>query len=60
MGVGRGFVDEQMPTWTLNYRMSEEPARARFSRWLAFMEAKSWDELYPINKEKFGTNKLFV
>ena len=60
MGLGRGFVDEQMPTWTLNYRMSEEPARARFSRWLAFMEAKSWDELYPINKEKFGTNKLFV
>jgi hypothetical protein len=57
MGIGRGFTDDRVPGFTLNYRMSEEPARARFSRWLAFMEAKSWDDLYPINKN--ANHKLF-
>jgi phenylpropionate dioxygenase-like ring-hydroxylating dioxygenase large terminal subunit len=50
MGIRRGHDDDRVPGFTLNFRMSEEPARARFSRWLAFMEAKSWDELYPVNK----------
>jgi 3-phenylpropionate/trans-cinnamate dioxygenase alpha subunit len=59
MGLGRGFTDERTPGFTLSFRMSEEPARARFSRWIAFMEAKNWDELYPINKSTFGKNKLF-
>jgi phenylpropionate dioxygenase-like ring-hydroxylating dioxygenase large terminal subunit len=49
-GLGRGRPDERVPGMVLDKRASEEPARARFSRWLAFMEAKSWDELYPVNK----------
>ncbi len=59
MGLGHSFEDDRVPGFTLNKTPSEEPARARFSRWLAFMEAKSWDELYPIDKSKFGTTKLF-
>jgi hypothetical protein len=50
MGLGHGFEDDRVPGFTLNKFPSEEPARARFSRWLAFMEAKSWDDLYPLNK----------
>jgi phenylpropionate dioxygenase-like ring-hydroxylating dioxygenase large terminal subunit len=59
MGIGRGIADERTPGWTLNFKQSEEPARARFSRWIAFMEAKSWDDLYPIKKATNGSNKLF-
>jgi len=50
MQMGHGQTDERAPGFTMGYHMSEEPARGRFSRWLAFMEAKSWDDLYPINK----------
>ena len=57
MGIGRSHKDDRMPTFSMKEGPSEEPARARFSRWLAFMEAKSWDDLYPINKT--GNNKLF-
>ena len=60
MQIGHGQTDERVPGFTLsNGRGSEEPARARFSRWLAFMEAKSWDDLYPIKKSANGDNKLF-
>ena len=52
MGRGHGHTDERMPGMTLNYRISEEPARARFRRWLDFMEAGSWDDLYPVKKKK--------
>ena len=51
MGLGHTQSDEQWPEVTLNYRISEEPARARFSRWLDFMEAGSWDDLYPVKKK---------
>ena len=34
----------------INGSYTEEAHRARFSRWLAFMEAESWDDLYPVNK----------
>ena len=57
MGIGHAYTDDRLPGFTLNAKSSEEPARARFSRWLAFMEAKSWDDLYPIKKD--GENKLF-
>jgi hypothetical protein len=36
--------------------MTEEAHRARFSRWLAFMEAKGWDELYPVKQSTAGNN----
>jgi hypothetical protein len=57
MGMRRGHTDDRVPGFALNDRMSEEPARARFSRWLAFMEAKSWDDLYPVNQHV--NHKLF-
>jgi hypothetical protein len=57
MRIRQGHTDDRVPGFTLNSRMSEEPARARFSRWLAFMEAKSWDDLYPVNKHV--NHKLF-
>ena len=38
------------PAWCINGSYTEEAHRARFSRWLAFMEAESWDDLYPVNK----------
>ena len=51
-GFGRGKVREDVPgVVVFNDNRTEEAHRARFSRWLAFMEAKSWDELYPIKKE---------
>ena len=36
--------------------MTEEVHRARFSRWLAFIEAKSWDDLYPVKQSTEGNN----
>jgi hypothetical protein len=51
MQFGHGHADGRVPGFTLSYHMSEEPVRARFSRWLAFMEAKSWDDLSPVNEQ---------
>ena len=51
MRLGHPQTDEQWPEVTLNYQISEEPARARFRRWLEFMEAGSWDELHPVKKK---------
>jgi hypothetical protein len=56
--LGRGHEDERLPGFMIGpTAVSEEPARARFSRWLAFMEAKSWDDLYPIKKD--ANHQLF-
>ncbi|GIS95896.1 MAG: hypothetical protein CM1200mP22_31330 [Dehalococcoidia bacterium] len=52
MGLGHSHPDEEWPGVTLNYRISEEPARARFRRWLEFMEASSWDDIHPVKKDK--------
>ncbi len=49
-GLGRGIESDQHPGVVFNGSHTEEAHRARFSRWLAFMEASSWDDLYPINK----------
>jgi hypothetical protein len=49
-GLGRGKEVECLTGFVLNDNRTEEAHRARFSRWLAFMEAKSWDDLYPVNK----------
>jgi hypothetical protein len=48
--IGQGFTDERVPGFILSDSPSEEGHRARFSRWLACMEARSWDDLYPVNK----------
>jgi phenylpropionate dioxygenase-like ring-hydroxylating dioxygenase large terminal subunit len=51
-GLGRGVQRNDIPgALVFNDSRTEEAHRARFSRWLAFMEAKSWDDLYPVNKE---------
>jgi phenylpropionate dioxygenase-like ring-hydroxylating dioxygenase large terminal subunit len=49
-GLGNGSERGQHPGLVFNGSHTEEAHRARFSRWLAFMEAGSWDELYPVNK----------
>jgi phenylpropionate dioxygenase-like ring-hydroxylating dioxygenase large terminal subunit len=49
-GLGRGKYDDRLPGVVFNGSYTEEAQRARFSRWLAFMEAGSWDDLYPVNK----------
>jgi phenylpropionate dioxygenase-like ring-hydroxylating dioxygenase large terminal subunit len=49
-GMGHGKYDDRLPGVIVNGSYTEEAQRARFSRWLAFMEAKSWADLYPINK----------
>jgi phenylpropionate dioxygenase-like ring-hydroxylating dioxygenase large terminal subunit len=56
MGAGHAFTDDRMPGMTLNYEVAEENQRSRLNRWLDFMEAKSWDELYPVKKSKNGRN----
>jgi phenylpropionate dioxygenase-like ring-hydroxylating dioxygenase large terminal subunit len=51
-GLGRGVHNTDYPgVLVFNDNRTEEAHRARFSRWLAFMEAKSWDDLYPINRD---------
>jgi len=48
-GKGHGRYDDRLPGVVINGTHTEEAHRARFSRWLAFMEAGSWDDLYPVN-----------
>jgi hypothetical protein len=51
-GLKRGVEREGFPgALVFNSSRTEESHRARFSRWLAFMEAKSWDDLYPVNRQ---------
>jgi hypothetical protein len=50
-GFGRATTNDDVPgVIVTNGSHTEESHRARFSRWLAFMEAGSWDDLYPVNK----------
>ena len=50
MGAGHAFLDEQQaPGMTLNYEVAEENQRSRLRRWLEFMEAGSWEDIYPVN-----------
>jgi hypothetical protein len=50
-GFGRAVRRDDLPgVVTFNGSHTEESHRARFSRWVAFMEAGSWDDLYPVNK----------
>ncbi len=49
-GMGREVEKEAIGALVFNTNRTEEAHRARFSRWLAFMEAGSWDDLYPVNQ----------
>jgi phenylpropionate dioxygenase-like ring-hydroxylating dioxygenase large terminal subunit len=54
-GLGNGVegvAGDGHPGLVFNGSHTEEAHRARFSRWLAFMEAGSWDDLYPVNQTK--------
>lgn len=51
MGLGHAFTDDRVPGITLNYPIAEENQRSRLRRWLEFMEAGSWDEIYPVRKQ---------
>jgi phenylpropionate dioxygenase-like ring-hydroxylating dioxygenase large terminal subunit len=53
MGLGHNQPDDRGLGMNLNNRTAEENQRARLNRWLDFMEAKSWDELYPFDKSKY-------
>ena len=52
MGLGHAHTDERMEGMTFNYRIAEENQRARLRRWIEFMEAPSWDEIFPVNPKK--------
>jgi len=47
MGLGRAYRDERAGGMLLNSDIAEENQRSRLNRWLDFMEADSWDDLYP-------------
>ncbi|MEX2598969.1 MAG: aromatic ring-hydroxylating dioxygenase subunit alpha [Dehalococcoidia bacterium] len=56
LGVGHNHSDDRAPGVTIaDKNPSEENQRARLQRWVAFMEAGSWDELYPVKKSGNGT-----
>lgn len=55
--IHRGWTDDRLPGFTISQKKSEEAQRARFSRWLDFMEAGSWDDLYPVYKGENLHNK---
>ena len=49
-GIGHDFTDDRVPGMTVNLLSAEENQRSRLRRWTEFMEAGSWDDLYPIAK----------
>ena len=49
-GLGGAYDDERVPGMTVNQLSAEENQRSRLRRWVQFMEAKSWDDLYPVKK----------
>jgi phenylpropionate dioxygenase-like ring-hydroxylating dioxygenase large terminal subunit len=51
-GLGYAYTDERVPGMTVNALSAEENQRSRLRRWVQFMEARSWDELYPIKDDK--------
>lgn len=52
MGLGHDFKDERFPGMTFTYRIAEANQRARLRRWIEFMEASSWDDIYPVHPKK--------
>ena len=46
-GIGHDYTDDRVPGMTVNLLSAEENQRSRLRRWTEFMEAGSWDDLYP-------------
>ncbi len=52
-GLGNAEPEDGVPGFvTLGTTLGEENQRARLGRWLEFMEAGSWDEIFPVKKSK--------
>ena len=50
-GLGKAREDDRIPGFMiLDTTMGEENQRNRLRRWLEFMEAKSWDEIFPVKQ----------
>ena len=50
-GLGQAQPDDRVPGFVvLGTTMAEENQRNRLRRWLEFMEAGSWDEIFPVRK----------
>ena len=50
-GLGHTTPEERAPEFvTLPSTLGEENQRVRIGRWLEFMEASSWDDIFPIRK----------
>ena len=52
MGLHHETTDERFPGMTFNFRIAEANQRARLRRWMEFMEARSWDDIYPVHPKK--------
>ena len=49
--MGQATPNERYPGFvSVGHTYAEENQRARLRRWLEFMEASSWDDLFPVNK----------
>ena len=49
--MGQAKPNERYPDFvTVDHTYAEENQRARLRRWLEFMEAGSWDDLFPVKK----------
>ena len=50
-GMGKAQPNERYPGFTtIDHTYAEENQRVRLRRWLEFMEARSWDDLFPVKK----------
>jgi hypothetical protein len=47
MGLGHEYVDPSVAPGRLAPHKSEQGQRNRFARWLEFMQAASWEDIYP-------------
>ena len=51
LGLHHNHHDDRIPGVTIGDRgPSEENQRARLRRWVEFMEAGSWDDIFPVRK----------
>ena len=50
-GMGKATPNERYPGFvTIDHTYAEENQRQRLRRWLEFMEAPSWDDLFPVKQ----------
>jgi hypothetical protein len=47
MGLGHEYVDPSIAPGRLTPHRAEQGQRNRFARWLEFMQANNWGDMYP-------------